>query len=153
MLIFPLATFIVLQPCSCSDILCWQIYGILKWLCWVRVTLHACKHFYYYKKKKKGETFDLTVPLFSFKHDCVTGREHFLVILVSPWIFWCAKFSQRQRILQVLIVTEEKMVKWLPCPNHLHGFFYDCFLIFYSKEVWGITSSKGCVPPPALIPC
>lgn len=62
----------------------------------------------------------------------------------------------------VLIVTEEeeeegerkkKVVKWLPCPDHLHGFFYDCFLIFYSEEVRGISPSKGCVPPPALIPC
>lgn len=62
----------------------------------------------------KKKTFDLTVPLYSFKHGCVMGREHFLLILMSPWIFWCAKFAQRQRLLQDLIVTEEKMVTGFP---------------------------------------
>lgn len=44
----------------------------------------------------------------------MTGSEHCLLILMSPWIFWCGKFSQWQRLLQVLIVTEEKMVTGFP---------------------------------------
>lgn len=82
-----------------------DIWETVKRLCWVTVTPQARKHYLLLQNK---ETFDVTVT--PPPHDYVMGREHFLLILMSPWIFWCAKFSQWQRLLQVLIVTEEKMV-------------------------------------------
>lgn len=93
-----------------------DIWDLMRWQCWATKTCQACKHFYNYKKKRK--TFLLSgtrfPPALTFKHNCMTGCKHFLLILMSPWIFWCAKFSQWQRLLQVLIVTTEKTVTGFP---------------------------------------
>lgn len=143
MLISPLTTFIVLQPRSCLDILCWQIYGKL----WATVTPQACKHFITKKKKRNiWSHCNRLTPPFQFLSSIAWRAGTFPANSVVPLNFlMCWVFTMAQTTPS-LNCDWRKNNHGLPCLDHLHGFFYDCFLIFYSKDVWGITSSKGCVP-------